>query len=98
MQIRVRKKIWLEHRGKPVLGYGRYMLLRHIGKTESLKDSAARLGISYRTAQNYISRMERILGRRIIETRKGGAGAGGSARLNSTGRMLLKKYEAALSG
>jgi molybdate transport repressor ModE-like protein len=53
------------------------------------------LGVSYKTAYNYIRAIEGGLGKRIIDTEKGGINAGGSTRLNDLGRMLLKRYEAA---
>ena len=39
-------KIWLEHDKKPLLGKGRYELLKYINKTNSLKLSAKKVGIS----------------------------------------------------
>jgi molybdate transport system regulatory protein len=96
IDITVRRKVWLEHDGKPLLGQGRYELLRHISKTNSLTKSATLLGVSYKTAYNYIKAMETRLGERIIDTEKGGVNAGGSTKLNSLGQMLMKRYEAAL--
>jgi molybdate transport system regulatory protein len=89
-------KIWLEHEGKPLLGRGRYLLLRNIRDTSSLKKSSEMLGVSYKTAQNYIGRIEVNLGMKIIKSTKGGINAGGSTVLNKTGMMLIRKYEKAI--
>jgi len=82
----------LEYKGKPILGKGRYSLLKNIKKTSSLKQSAGLLGISYKTAYNYINRIERRLGRKIIESHKGGIGAGGYTKLRPLGQQLLEEY------
>lgn len=95
MGIKEEYKVWLSYSGRPLIGEGRYELLKHIRDTSSLKASAERLGISYKTAQNYISRIEQNLGKDIIISSKGGM-ARGSSRLNDTGLMLIKRYEAAM--
>ncbi len=75
------------------MGKGRYVLLESIRKTGSLKKSASKAGISYKTAYNYIRRIEKNLGKKIIETHKGGKDAGGYTRLNPLGISLVKRYE-----
>jgi molybdate transport system regulatory protein len=93
--IKEEYKVWLSNDGKPLIGEGRYKLLKHIRDTSSLKASAERLGISYKTAQNYISRIEQNLGKDIIVSSKGGM-IRGSSRLNDTGLMLIQRFEAAM--
>jgi molybdate transport system regulatory protein len=92
MRLSSRTKVWLEYKGKPLLGAGRYRLLSSIQKTKSLKESASVVGISYKTAYNYIRRMERTLGKRVIVSRKGGPEAGGSSTLTEVGQLLIKRY------
>jgi len=92
--VTINYKVWLEQGGKPLLGAGRYRLLKNIGRTGSLKQSAAAVGISYKTAQNYIGRIEKRLGRKIVVTQKGGD-AGGSTHLTDEGRNLIAKYSEA---
>jgi molybdate transport repressor ModE-like protein len=89
-------KIWLEHDKKPLLGKGRYELLKNINMTNSLKKSAELVGISNKTAYNYIKKMENKLGEKLIISHKGGKDAGGYTKLNSTGLELIEKYEEAL--
>lgn len=88
-------KVWLEAGGKPVLGKGRALLLEGIAGLGSLKKASERAGISYRTAQAYISRMERNLGVRIVRTERGGKSGGGRASLTREGMQLLEEYRKA---
>jgi molybdate transport system regulatory protein len=47
--------------------------------------------ISYRTALNYIEKIENSLKISIVSTKKGGSGGGGSTKLSSEGELLLKE-------
>ena len=86
-------KVWLEHKGKPLMGQGRYELLKNIHVTQSLKESASNCGLSYKTAYNYIRKIEKRLGDKVIDSRKGGVGAGGMTLLTEKGKSLLTEYE-----
>jgi molybdate transport system regulatory protein len=92
-EITVGSKVWLEYNGRPLIGMGRYNLLRKIDETKSLKDSATAVGLSYKTAYNYIKKIEKRLGSRIILSKKGGKDAGGMTALNENGKMLVKEFE-----
>ena len=93
MKITYNYKIWLEHKGKPILGKGRYMLLKSIDSTRSLKKSSKAVGICEKTAYNYIKRMEKRMGKKIIISHKGGKTGGGSTELTPTGKMLIREFE-----
>jgi len=67
------------------------LLLRRISETNSLTEAAKLLGISYRNAWDRIKRMESSSGKRILETKAGGA-TGGSSRLTPEGMSLLKEF------
>ena len=86
-------KIWLTYKGKPLIGKGRYLLLKNIDDTNSLKKSAEKLGISYKTAYNYINKIENRLSEKIIISHKGGKEAGGYTNLTLLGKELIKRYE-----
>lgn len=88
-------KVWLEADGKSVLGRGRALLLEGILNFGSLKKAAESSGISYRTAQAYICRMERNLNAKIVITERGGKSGGGRAFLTDAGKMLLAEYKKA---
>ncbi|MEM4267421.1 MAG: LysR family transcriptional regulator [Candidatus Woesearchaeota archaeon] len=96
IRTKTKYKFWLEYNGCPLIGEGRYRLLKEIEITKSLKKSADAVGISYKTAYNYIKRIEQRLGRKIIESSKGGKDAGGSTKLTHIGKMLTTRYEKAM--
>jgi molybdate transport system regulatory protein len=49
------------------------------------------MDISYRSALNYIERMEKGLGIKVVITRKGGRGGGGSTKLSPEGKRILQE-------
>ena len=53
--------------------------------------AANELSFSYRTALNYIKKMESALKVAVIETQKGGSGGGGSASLTVEGLKILRE-------
>ena len=89
-------KIWLTYDGKPLIGEGRYLLLKNIKKTNSLKKSAQNVGLCYKTAYNYINKIENRLSEKIIISHKGGKEAGGYTNLTLLGKELIKRYEEAI--
>ena len=56
--IRVRSKVWLEVDGEPLLGDGRYRLLRAVERSGSINGAARELGISYRKARAQLAALE----------------------------------------
>ncbi|MGB9683822.1 MAG: winged helix-turn-helix domain-containing protein [Candidatus Bathyarchaeales archaeon] len=90
-------KIWLEYEGKPVLGKGGAQILEQIEKEKSISKTARKLGMSYRYVWSYLQRVEKTLGKPVIETYRGGKSGGGGARLTRLGKELLKEYKRAES-
>jgi molybdate transport system regulatory protein len=86
-------KIWLEHKGKPLLGKGGAEILEGIREEESISKAAQKLGMSYRYVWGYIQKMEKALRMPVLETFKGGKSGGGGARLTKSGESLLDEYE-----
>lgn len=95
LKLAPRCKVWLEAGGRSVLGKGRALLLEGILRFGSLKKAAGYSGISYRTAQSYVSRMERSLKAKIVITERGGKSGGGGATLTEAGKNLLEEYKKA---
>lgn len=93
MEIKIKYKIWLEYNGKPLIGKGRYSLLIAIKKNSSLKKAALDIGIANKTAYNYIKHIETRLGKKVIQSHRGGKDAGGYTKLTATGEKLIKKFE-----
>jgi len=86
-------KIWIEHKGKPVLGKGGAEILKQIKTEESISKAARSLGMSYRYVWNYLQEIQKTLGEPIIRTQRGGKHGGGGASLTSQGTQLLNEYD-----
>ena len=69
----------------------KYQLLESILDTGSLTESAKLVKISYRTALNYIDKIESNLQVKIVSTSKGGKGGGGGTTLTEEGYSILKE-------
>lgn len=69
----------------------KYQLLESILDTESMTESAKAIKISYRTALNYIDKIESALKVKIVSTTKGGKGGGGGTTLTDEGFSILKE-------
>ena len=86
-------KIWLEHKGKPLIGKGGATILRTIKATQSITRTARQLDMSYKYVWNYLAKIEKTLQQPIIQTYKGGKKGGGGATLTPLGQALLKEYK-----
>ena len=69
----------------------KYQLLQSILDTGSLTNAAKEIKVSYRTALNYIEKMESALDVKIVSTTKGGKGGGGGTSLTDDGYSILKE-------
>ncbi|MBO6122350.1 MAG: TOBE domain-containing protein [Methanobrevibacter sp.] len=69
----------------------KYQLLESILETGSLTSAAKEIKVSYRTALNYIEKMESSLDVKIVSTTKGGKGGGGGTSLTDEGYSILKE-------
>jgi len=89
--MKVKAKIWLEEKGRPVFGDGRCSLLEAIGSSGSIKRGAERLGMSYKHAWDEVALMESRMGLKLLDRRAGGRGGGGVS-LTRGARDLVAKY------
>lgn len=85
-------KIWIEYKGKPLIGKGGAQILEQIEKENSISKTAEKLGMSYRYVWSYLQKIEKTLGEPIIETYRGGKSGGGGAKLTQLGKSLLEEY------
>ena len=85
-------KIWIEYKGKPVIGKGGAEILQQIKKERSISKAAEKLGMSYRYVWNYLQKIEKALGEPVVETYRGGKSGGGGAELTKLGKSLLDEY------
>ena len=85
-------KIWIEYKGKPVIGKGGAEILQQIKRERSISKAAEKLGMSYRYVWNYLQKIEKALGEPVVETYRGGKSGGGGAELTKLGKSLLDEY------
>jgi len=85
-------KIWIEYKGKPLIGKGGAQILEQIEREESISNTAEKLGMSYRYVWSYLQKIEKTLGKPVIETYRGGKSGGGGAKLTRLGKSLLEEY------
>ncbi len=85
-------KIWIEYKGKPLLGKGGAQILGEIEKEKSISKAAEKLGMSYRYVWSYLKKTEKTLEEPVVETFRGGKSGGGGARLTQLGKSLLYEY------
>jgi molybdate transport repressor ModE-like protein len=76
---------------RKVIGELEAQMLRAIDQTGSFSEAARTLSLSYPFVWNGISRIEHLLGRKVVNAEQGGA-KGGRAELTSEGRRLLESY------
>ena len=69
----------------------KYNLLVSILETGSLTSAAKEIDVSYRTALNYIDKIESTLDVKVVSTTKGGKGGGGGTSLTDEGYSILKE-------
>jgi len=81
----------LEDKKQTVLEEVDARLLRRISETNSLTEADRVLGISYRNAWDRIKRLESRSGKKILESKAGGA-TGGSSRLTPDGMTLFREF------
>jgi molybdate transport system regulatory protein len=60
-------------------------------ETGSLTAAAKKINVSYRTALNYIDKIESTLDVKVVSTTKGGKGGGGGTALTEEGYSILKE-------
>ena len=86
-----RVEVKLELEGKAILNDRIAAVLEGIEKYGSLLAASRRSGIPYSRAWDGIAKLERILGDKVIEPKKGGR-KGGGAKLTPLGKAILEEY------
>ncbi len=78
------KSIWTDNK--------KFRLIKLIDKYNSIKKASKKSKIPYRTALLYIKKMENTLGEKIVSTRRGGIGGGGTSHLTKAGKNIIREY------
>jgi molybdenum ABC transporter molybdate-binding protein len=84
-------RVWVERKGRAVLGEGRAELLAAIDSERSITKAAKAAGMSYRRAWNMIQEVNTAAAETLVEAAVGGP-LGGGARLTPHGRLALEVY------
>ncbi len=77
----------------PIFGPGKRALLAGIIGTESLREAASRMNMSYMRAWTLVKAMNREWRQPLVELRRGGHRRGG-ATVTPAGRQVLELYDA----
>jgi molybdate transport system regulatory protein len=85
-------KVWIEYKGRPVLGKGGAEILKAIAKENSITKAAEKLGMSYRYVWNYLQKIQKAIEAPIVVTFRGGKAGGGGAKLTVLGQSLIDEY------
>ncbi len=86
--MRVKVKVWLEEKGKPIISEGKFRLLKEIQRTGSILKAAESLGLTYKRAHSQIKAIENRLGTAVLERRRGSG-----SKLTKEGERILETYE-----
>lgn len=86
-----RHKVWLNWDGVFLMGPNYLRFLAAVDQTGTIRKGGQAVGWSYRTCLNRLRRMERVLGRPVLLTRRGGR-TGGSARLTPEARRFVRIF------
>ena len=91
--INLNYKIWLETQNQlGILGDGKWVLLKAIEETGSLKAAMEKLNLTYRKTWNNLQQIEERLGFPILETTRGGAD-GGNTCLTEEGKRIVRAFD-----
>jgi molybdate transport system regulatory protein len=92
VHLKPHHKLWLNWDGAFLMGPRYLRFLEAVDRTGTIRAAGREVGWSYRTCLNRIREMERVLGAKVLATRRGGASRGGSG-LTPAARRLVKLFE-----
>lgn len=85
-------QIWLAQGGSDKLFINKLSLLRAIADEGSISAAAKKLGISYKTAWDWLERLNNLSSKALV-LRSSGGHKGGGSQLTEYGRKLIKGYD-----
>jgi len=80
---------------KCILGNGRARLLEEIDRLGCISEAARELNMPYRVAIRHIRSVERVIGEKLVITRRGGRGGGGRTQLTPLAKEIVNNYKKA---
>ena len=84
-------RVWVERRGRRILGPGRAELLAHIDHRGSITAAAKLMKMSYRRAWSLVRDINEAAGEPLVDVTTGGPGGGG-ATLTARGKEAVALY------
>lgn len=91
--LQLKYKFWIETADHVnILGEGKWLLLKAIRDTGSLKAAVEEMGYAYRQTWDNLKKIEQRLGFKLVEKTRGGA-SGGHTILTEKGRQLVEFFE-----
>src|SRR5579863_8887424 len=85
-------RVWVERRGRALMGKGRAELLYEIDRTHSISAAARRMRMSYRRAWLLVQEVNRAAGEPLVAAAVGGR-HGGGAELTPRGRFAISVFQ-----
>jgi molybdate transport system regulatory protein len=92
-EVEPRFRLWLEYRGKSILGKGGADILKVLEKYGSIEKAAKETPYSYRFIWGYLEKLNKRVGRPVVRTYRGGFKGGGGVELTEVGKALLARYK-----
>lgn len=90
MDLKV-KLYLVDEEGEKFMGIGVMWLLKELSRCGSLRQAAYNMDISYSKALLMVNRLEKHLGKSVIERKKGGQDRGGAV-LSTFGKRFVNLY------
>ena len=92
-KIRMQYKIWMESpEGEGIMGDGKWLILKTIEQTGSLKAATEALGLTYRRTWGDLKKIEAQLGISLLDKSRGGA-QGGASSLSPAGKQMVAAFD-----
>ncbi len=92
-RLKLNYKFWIEtDSGESIMGEGKWILLKNIKDTGSLKAAVDKMGYTYRQTWENLKNIEEKIGFRLIEKSRGGA-HGGHTVLTQKGEDIVAFFE-----
>ncbi|MEM4789008.1 MAG: substrate-binding domain-containing protein [Ignisphaera sp.] len=94
-EFTVKFNIIIEYNGTKILDHKVATVLKAIKEKGSILSAAKTLGIPFSYVYDTIAKIERLTGKKVVDSRRGGRGGGGTV-LTEFGEKLISIYEIAL--
>ena len=92
--MEIESHIWISINSQPIMGRGRYHLLKHIIETGSLSKACAAMKLSYKKGWKLVDSMNSNADELVVKTKAGGKNGGGTT-VTDYGINLMSLFEKA---